>query len=109
MPWNYQTVMGLMKPYPPRDKLDKLEPGQEDEATPDPDGVPWEVGDSDGETRGCGEGDDMSEHGEGDNLDAPAPDFDEEDWLQPPEGHAASSGGGDAESQEGGDVGGAPW
>ena len=43
LPWNYKTVMGRIRPFRARGKLDKLVPGQEDEATPDPDGVPWEV------------------------------------------------------------------
>ena len=63
--WNYQTVMGLIRPFPARGKLDKLVPGQEDEATPAPDGVPWEVeGGMPGqeETRGGGEEDNMNEH-----------------------------------------------
>ena len=39
--WTYATVQSLITPYPRRGQLDKLLPGQEDEATPDPDGVPW--------------------------------------------------------------------
>ena len=104
LPWNYKTVMGLMKPSPPRGKLDKLEPGQEDEATPDPDGVPYEVGEpgdevekpGDGETRGCGEGDDADEPEFPDDF---IPEFDAADWIKPPKGYAADSGGGDAESR----------
>ncbi len=38
--------MPLMTPYPKRGKPDKLVIGQEDEATPDPDGVPLEVEES---------------------------------------------------------------
>ena len=45
LPWTYATVQSLITPYPRRGQLDKLLPGQEDEATPDPDGVPWTVDD----------------------------------------------------------------
>ena len=41
--WNYKTVQSLIGKYPHRGHLDVILPGQEDEATPDPDGVPWEV------------------------------------------------------------------
>ena len=43
VPWNYKTVQSLIGKYPHRGHLDVILPGQEDEATPDPDGVPWEV------------------------------------------------------------------
>ena len=41
--WNWKTVKSLILPYPRRGKMDVLKLGQEDEATEDPDGVPWEV------------------------------------------------------------------
>ena len=44
--WNYETVQSLITPYPKRGRLDELKIGQEDEATPDPDGVPWDVEDA---------------------------------------------------------------
>ena len=37
--WNYETVQGLITPYPKRGQLDTLKVGQEDEAAPDPDQV----------------------------------------------------------------------
>ena len=42
LPWTYKTVQSLITPYPRRGQLDEIKIGQEDEATPDPDGVPWE-------------------------------------------------------------------
>ena len=42
LPWNYSTVQSLIAPYPKTGHLDTLRLGQEDEATEDPDGVPWE-------------------------------------------------------------------
>ena len=42
LPWTWATVQSLIGRYPRRGQLDVLKPGQEDEATPDPDGVPWE-------------------------------------------------------------------
>ena len=47
LPWTYATVQSLITPYPRRGKLDVLKIGQGDEATPDADGVPWEVGEAD--------------------------------------------------------------
>ena len=41
LPWNYKTVQSLITPYPKRGALDVVKVGQEDEATPDPEGVPW--------------------------------------------------------------------
>ena len=43
LPWTWATVQSLIGRYPKRGQLDVLKPGQEDEATPDPDGVPWEL------------------------------------------------------------------
>ena len=39
LPWNDATVQALITPYPRRGKLDSLKIGQEDEATPDLEGV----------------------------------------------------------------------
>ena len=41
--WDYETVQSLITPYPKRGHLDELKIGQEDEATADPDGVPWDI------------------------------------------------------------------
>ena len=41
LPWNYGAVQSLIGDYPRRRQLDVILPGQEDEATPDQDGVPW--------------------------------------------------------------------
>ena len=57
--WTYATVQSLITPYPRRGQLDKLLPGQEDEATPDPDGVPWTL--SDRGHAGSEHGDDSAE------------------------------------------------
>ena len=43
--WTWGAVQSLIGDYPKRQQLDVLLPGQEDEATPDPDGVPWELPD----------------------------------------------------------------
>ena len=43
LPWTWATVQSLIGRYPMRGQLDVLKPGQDDEATPDPDGVPWEL------------------------------------------------------------------
>ena len=51
--WNYKSVQSLIGAYPRRGKLDVVLPGQEDEATPDPDGVPWEA---EGEASEAGRG-----------------------------------------------------
>ena len=45
LPWTWKTVQSLITPYPKKGHLDVLLPGQEDEATEDPDGMPWEVED----------------------------------------------------------------
>ena len=42
LPWTWATVKSLIGAYPRRGQLDVLLPGQDDEATADPDGVPWE-------------------------------------------------------------------
>ena len=42
LPWTYKTVQSLITPYPRRGQLDEIKVGQADEATPDPDRVPWE-------------------------------------------------------------------
>ena len=43
LPWTYKTVKSLIPDYPRRGHLDVIKLGQEDEATPDPDGVPWDT------------------------------------------------------------------
>ena len=40
LPWTYKTVRSLMPTGPRRWHLDVIKLGQEDEATPDPDGIP---------------------------------------------------------------------
>ena len=102
LPWNYKTVMGLIKPYPRRGKLDKLEPGQEDIATPDPDGKPWEIDDGGGGEGDGGEGE--GDGGEGDIENDPVPEFDADDWALPPEALGAFLGGRHAESERDGEV-----
>ena len=39
--WTFRTVMSLITPYPKRNEMDEWRPGMDDEATPDPDGVPY--------------------------------------------------------------------
>ena len=45
LPWTWKTVQSVITPYPKKGHIDVLLPGQEDEATEDPDGMPWEVED----------------------------------------------------------------
>ena len=77
LPRTYATVQSLITPYPRRGQLGKLLPGQDDEATPDPDGVPWTVDD-----RGPGgsEHDDDSDENEC-GLLADDADCDPDDWM----------------------------
>ena len=77
LPWSFKTVQSLIPPYPKKGHLDTVRPGQEDEATEDPDGVSWEVE---------GEHHEESAH---DADDWPA--FDPRDWA---EGCAPSAGAG---------------
>ena len=39
--WNFKDVQSLIHAYPKKGELDVILPGQEDEATPDPDGCMW--------------------------------------------------------------------
>ena len=78
LPWTYKTVQSLITPYPRRGQLDALKPGQEDEATLDAEGVPWEV--------------EAAQNADPENADNDAgddheiADFDPADWRQEPEG-----------------------
>jgi hypothetical protein len=91
LPWNYQTVQSLIGKYPPHRCLDRVLPGQEDEATPDPDGVPWEVEEPSGPEPAAGDGcDDKCEGDPGDVLD-----FDPTDWVDPD--YLSNTGAGDVQ------------
>ena len=75
LPWTYKTVRSLITPNPLRGHLDVIKLGQEDEATPDPYRVPWEIelgeaegGEAANEYDGNGEVDDVLE-------------FDADDWV----------------------------
>ena len=46
--WNFKTVMSLIEPYPKRRKLHKWTTGRDDEATPDPDPLPYLQEEADG-------------------------------------------------------------
>ena len=70
LPWNYRTVQSLIGAYPKHGHLDVIQPGQEDEATEDPDGVPWEPS-----------GDEQEEE---EIWDAPIADMDPADWRELP-------------------------
>ena len=39
--WSFKTVMSFITPYPKRGEIDEWKPGMDDEATPDPDDVPY--------------------------------------------------------------------
>ena len=61
--------MSLITPYPKRGEMDEWKPGMEDEATEDPDGVPWSVN----EPGASAENDE----------DEDIIDFDKADWVDP--------------------------
>ena len=63
--WNWRGVRSLIGDYPKRGQLDVLLPWQEDEATPDPEGVPWEIEDhlsdsDEDEVAACSEEDEVA-------------------------------------------------
>ena len=68
LPWGLKTVMSLIQPYPERCEMDEWRPGMEDEATEDPDGVPWSV-------------DEAGASAAEDALDDNIIDFDTLDWV----------------------------
>ena len=77
LPWNYKTVKSLVPAYPRRGHLDVIKLGQEDEATPDPEGVLWDTGEDEAEGgEAAKEGDDNEEVD--DVLE-----FDAGDWVDP--------------------------
>ena len=90
LPWSYQTVKSLIGAYPRRRHLDVVLPGQEDEATADPEGVPWEQTPSDSQFAADDGCDGMSDGDPGEVLD-----FDPEDWVYPE--NRPSAGEGDVE------------
>ena len=67
--WGYAAIRKEIKPYPNRNCLDVLLPGQEDEATEDPDKTKWDEDEAEGQQ---GEGSDA-----GDDVE----DFCPEDWV----------------------------
>ena len=75
LPWMYKTVQSLITPYPRTGHLDELKVGQDDEATPDPDGVPWEA------EKDENEGDEAGKAGDDDGEDEEILDFDPADWT----------------------------
>ena len=108
--WNYATVQSLIGPYPRRGHLDVIEVGQEDEATADPESVPWSAelveGDNgaaaNGEEGHGGEDDGLGAVGDGEG--AGVPDFDPADWAEPPPDQLALRGDGGAASKDGGEM-----
>ena len=52
LPWDFKTVQSLIGAYPISHALDTVLPGQEDEATEDPEGHPWEDAASDPDPEG---------------------------------------------------------
>ncbi len=83
--------------------MDVVKIGQEDEATPDPDGVPWEVAEEGAvepdEAGGASASEDDSK-GDGEIVD-----FDPDDWVAPPEVVTASCEQGVTPHHGDGDVG----
>jgi len=78
LPWTYKTVQSLITPYPRRGQLDEIKVGQEDEATPDPDRVPWEDEKDDKEEVDAANASDDAEKEDEEVLD-----FDPDDWFDP--------------------------
>ena len=78
LPWTYKTVQSLITPYPRRGQLDEIKVGQEDEATPDPDRVPWEDEKGDKEEVNAASASDDAEEEDEEVLD-----FDPDDWIDP--------------------------
>ena len=71
----YNTVQPSTTPYPRRCRRDDIKLGQEDEATPDPDWVPWEDEEDEKETVAAARaGDDTEDEEE-------VLDFDPDDWV----------------------------
>ena len=82
-------MQSLITPYPKRGYLDILKPGQEDEATEDPDGVPWEIEDDNQVAEA-----EQEQHGEDETSeDEAVPHIDPRDWAE----GCAPSGGADVE------------
>ena len=69
IPWTYAAIQKEITPYPKRNCLDVILPGQEDEATIDPDGLKWD----EDEPHGV--------QGEESDKDGPVEDFDPADWV----------------------------
>ena len=95
LPWTWATVQSLITPFPKKGQLDVVLPGQEDEATEDPDGVPWDVEDKEVEKEG-------EEELEAENED----EFDPADWHEShiPDAEA-KPGHSDSDALHGGGVG----
>ena len=70
-------MRSLIPPYPRRGHLDSIKLGQEDEATPDPDGVLWDIEQDEAEGREAATKDDDNK--EVDDV----PEFDSDDWVDP--------------------------
>ena len=77
VPWTYTTVRYLMPTYPRRGHLDVIKIGQEDEATPDPDGTPWDT--EQVEAEGGASVNNCDDNEEVDDV----PEFDADDWVGP--------------------------
>ena len=77
LPWTFKTVKSLIPPYPRRGHLDVIKLGQEDEATPDPDGVPWDTEQVEAK------GGDATNNGDANEELDDVPEFDADDWVDP--------------------------
>mgnify|MGYP003309020165 CR=1 FL=1 len=85
-------MQSLITPYPKRGHLDEVKIGQEDEATPDPDGVPWEVEDAAAQPpdNANDDDDDLNNHVE-------IKDYDPDDWNRSMHEVTGSDGAGECE------------
>ena len=89
------TVKSLIIPYPRRNHPDELKVGQEDEATPDPDGVPWETEKDEKEEAEAANASDEDD-------EEKVLDFEPDDWADP-EAAALQLGASDADGSRHGD------
>ena len=95
LPWNYGTVQSLIGDYPRRRQLDVILPGQEDEATPDQDGVPW----NDPDASDDDPDDDPDVHDDDHILE-----YDPKDWVEPPRDPSGDHGNGEGQPETSGEM-----
>ena len=98
LPWTWAIVQSLITPFPHKRQLDVVLPGQEDEATEDPDGVLWELEDLEVAKEG-------EEDLEAENEEEEGEEFDPADWHENHMPGAGARPGSDSDALHGGGVG----